>query len=268
MNVPSTKDLFIQQKQKVTKAFRQKYDNTIPIIKLSEYKREKDKEYNEKNLDYAVCLLKVEKVFRELTPIIHSIQIERNKAPFDTNIINKVIIPNIVFNMFHFGIEVKVSLSLESGTSFWLFNRLDRKKRFDEYSSVIRLEISITNQIYFSYGTFIPINNKQIYKTFSKEQIILNDILQSKDNLISLLLNKEEKHKSYSFNLTLIDTCNEKILVLLQNGSHTFDFEADWYLPINEYRYVGYGASGNYCHINSIQIKPYEINNSKVVNKL
>ena len=265
MNVPSTKELFIEQKKKVTKCFNEKHKNVIPIIKLSEYKREKNKEYNEQTLDYTIYGLEVRKRNREITPVIQSIQ-KDNKALIDNNLINKVIIPNIKFDMIHFGIEFKVSLCLETGTSFWIFSRLPRDNHFDDYSSIIHLEISVTNQLFISYGNIILLNNRQIYKTFSKEQIVLNDILQSKDNIISLLLNKEEKHKLYSFNITLIDTCNEKILILVQNGSHTFDFEANWYLPISEYRFVGYGASGSYCHINSIQIKPYEINNSKVVN--
>lgn len=266
MNVPSTKELFIEQRKKVTICFNEKFKNAIPIIKLSEYKREKNKEYNEQSLDYNIYGLEIKKIFREITPIIKSIHKKNNKSLNDNNITNKVIIPNIKFDMIHFGIEVKVSLCLETGTSFWIFTRLTRDNSFDDFSSIIHLEISVTNQIFISYGNFIQLNSRQSYKTFSKEQIVLNDILQSKDNIISLLLNKEEKHKQYSFNITLIDTCNEKILVLIQNGSHTFDFEANWYLPISEYRSVAYGASGSYCHINSIQIKPYEINNSKVVN--
>ena len=91
MNVPSTKELFIEQKKKVTKCFNEKHKNVIPIIKLSEYKREKNKEYNEQTLDYTIYGLEVRKRNREITPVIQSIQ-KDNKALIDNNLINKVII--------------------------------------------------------------------------------------------------------------------------------------------------------------------------------
>ena len=39
MNVPSTKELFIEQKKKVTKCFNEKHKNVIPIINKTEFSK-------------------------------------------------------------------------------------------------------------------------------------------------------------------------------------------------------------------------------------
>lgn len=260
-----TKDLFASLKSKSFYLLNEKYQG-IQKIKLSEFKKELLKKIDEKFNFFTYAMFICKKILKEDTPIISSNFSKINNMALLTNNITKLIfLPKIQFNTTYFGLELNFELVLGINSTFWIFNRIKDTCEFDEFTAVMKLEVTKNNTVTFSYGNFIKNEyNDLIFRIITKEQIILENINNLvREDIISYLLREENKPKDYSFSLKVIDTNNEKIITLLKYKEKIFDFEANWYLPVTDYKYIMFGGTGLLCKLDTLSIQTYEINNSK-----
>ena len=260
-----TKDIFASLKSNSFYLLNEKYQE-IQKIKLSEYKKELLKKIDENFIFYTCALFDCKKILKEDTPMILSKFSKSDNMHLLTNNIAKLIfLPKLDFNTTYFGIEFNFQLVLGVNSIFWIFNRIKDTCEFDEFTAVMKLEITKNNTVTFSYGNFIKNeNNDLIFRIFTKEQIILENLNNSrKEDIISYLLREDDKPKDYTFSIKVIDTNNEKIVTLLQYKEKSFDFEANWYLPVTDYKYIMFGGTGFLCKLDKLSIQTYEINNSK-----
>lgn len=268
ISLSRTQDLFISQKTHSIELLNEKY-NSLPSIKLSEYKKEQAKLFNKESI-CAKALFDYESICHEETPLVLSEfkelpePIEHNDDADDDNIARSLFKTN-QFNMQHFGIDLLFEVTLLNHSAFWIFNRVNADNEFDQFTSVMKLEVRNANNVYFSYGNFIYNKGQEdlIFKCFSKEQIAL----PLKERSSSLLASEVKADKQFYFKIKILDTCNEKIVTSIECEKKKYEFEGNWFLPVAESRHIVYGATGSYSKLNKILIKNYEVNNSKLVKR-
>lgn len=265
ISLSRTQDLFLYQKTHLLELLNEKY-SALPSIKLSEYKKEQAKLFSKDSIRNR-ALFDQESICHEETPLVLSEFKEESIQQVDANIVRSLCKTEL-FNMQHFGIDLSLEVTMSNSTSLWIFNRVRADNEFDIYTSVIKFEVVKETNVYFSYGNFVYNTSKRggedlLFKCFSKEQIAF----PLKERLSSLFASEPKEDRQFEFRIKILDTCNEKISSVIEYENKIYEFEANWFLPVAESRYVAYGATGAYCKLNQILIKNYEVNNSKLVKK-